>query len=79
MKGYVQKIELVRQAGKATLRTIKTVETAAGMTTVEDRTPMQQAHIDGWLRARGWQYVGLRGGAFTYKPGPKAVALVVEV
>jgi hypothetical protein len=79
MKGYVTKVELVRQAGKATLRTIKTVETPAGVQTVEDRTPMQQAQIDGWLRARGWQYVGLRGGSFTYKPGPKAVTLVVEV
>jgi hypothetical protein len=79
VKGYVTKVELVRQAGKATLRTIKTVETPAGITFVEDRTPMQQAQIDKWLRARGWYYAGHSGGSFTYKPGPKAVALTVEV
>lgn len=79
MKGYVTQVELVREAGRATLLTRKTVDTPAGVQIIEDRTPMSEASIREWLNARGWYYAGHKAGAFVYKPGHKHVALAVEV
>lgn len=79
MKGYVTKIIVVRETGRATLRTRKFVDTPMGETVVEDLTAMGQTKIHDWLLARGWYYAGHVAGTFTYKPGHKAVTLTVEV